>query len=44
MELVLGVVWTFWISVALVLGTILLVAGILATYVMKVVVPKYPKR
>ncbi len=44
MELALGVVWTFWISVALVVGAVLLVAGILAMYLKKVIVPKYPKR
>ena len=32
------------ISVALVVGAILLVLGILAMYVVKVIVPKYPKR
>jgi hypothetical protein len=44
MEPVLSVVWTFWISVALVVATVLLILGILAMYVVKVIVPKYPKR
>lgn len=44
MEPVLSVVWTFWIAVALVVGTILLILSILAMYVVKVIVPKYPKR
>lgn len=44
MEPLLGVVWTFWIAVALVVGTILLVLGVAVVYVVKVIVPKYPKR
>ncbi len=44
MEPLLGVVWTFWIAVALVVGTILLVLGVAVVYVAKVIVPKYPKR
>ncbi len=43
MEL-LSVVWSYWIAVALVVPAILLVVGIIAMYVVKVVVPRYPKR
>jgi hypothetical protein len=44
MELVLPVVWSYWIGVAIVIPAILLVLGIAAMYVYKVVVPRYPKR
>lgn len=44
MELVLPVVWTYWISVALAVGAILAVLGVLAVYIVKVIVPKYPKQ
>jgi hypothetical protein len=44
MEILLAKVWTFWISVALVASAILLVIGVIAGYLYKVVMPRYPKR
>ena len=44
MEIVLAKVWTFWIAVALVVPSILLVLGIVGMYVKKVVMPRYPRR
>ena len=44
MNPVLAVVWTFWIAVALVVPSILLVVGIAVMYVKKVVVPRYPRQ
>ena len=44
MEIVLGQVWTFWIAVALVLPSILLVLGIIVGYLYTVVMPRYPRR
>ena len=41
---ILSVVWTFWIAVAIVIPTILLILGIVGAYVYKVVMPRYPKR
>lgn len=40
----LAVVWHFWIAVALVVPAILAILGIIAGYVYKVVMPRYPKR
>ncbi len=40
---ILGVVWHFWIAVALVVPAILLVLGIIVGYVLKVEMPRYPK-
>jgi hypothetical protein len=40
----LAVVWHFWISVALVLGAVVLVVATLVGYVRKVVMPRYPRR
>jgi hypothetical protein len=44
MEIVLAQVWTFWIAVALVVPSILVVLAIIGMYVKKVVMPRYPKR
>ena len=44
MEIVLAQVWTFWIAVALVVPSILVVLGIIGMYLKKVVMPRYPKR
>jgi hypothetical protein len=44
MNPLLAVVWHFWIAVALVVPAILLVVGIAAMYVKKVVVPRYPRQ
>jgi hypothetical protein len=44
MNIVLGQVWTFWIAVALVVPSILLIVGIIIGYLYKVVMPRYPKR
>ncbi len=44
MELLLAKVWTFWISVALVVSAILLVLSVIGMYLYKVVMPRYPKR
>lgn len=44
MGIVLAKVWTFWIAVALVIPTVLLLLGIAGMYVKKVVVPRYPRR
>jgi preprotein translocase subunit Sss1 len=40
---ILGVVWHFWIAVALVVPAILLVVGIIVGYVIKVEMPRYPR-
>jgi hypothetical protein len=39
----LAVVWHFWIAVAIVVPSILLVIVTIIGYVRKVVVPRYPK-
>lgn len=44
MQSVLGVVWHFWIGVALVIPAILLVIGIIVQYLRKVEAPQYPRR
>ncbi len=44
MTSLLAVVWTFWIAAALVVPSILVVIGIIAGYIYKVVMPRYPKR
>ncbi len=44
MGILFAKVWTYWISVALVAGAILLVLSIVGMYLYKVVMPKYPKR
>ena len=44
MSPLLAVVWHFWIAVALVVPSILVVLGVVAGYVYKVVMPRYPKR
>jgi hypothetical protein len=44
MDIVLGQVWTFWIAVALVVPSILLIVGIIIGYLYKVVMPRYPRR
>lgn len=44
MTSLLSVVWTFWIAAALVVPSILVILGIIAGYVYKVVMPRYPKR
>jgi hypothetical protein len=44
MDIVLAKVWTFWISVALVIPAILLAVGVVIGYLYKVVMPRYPKR
>ncbi|CAM8659598.1 hypothetical protein MCETE7_02146 [Acidimicrobiia bacterium] len=44
MEIVLAQVWTFWIAVALVVPSILVVLGMIGMYLKKVVMPRYPKR
>lgn len=40
----IGVVWHFWIGVALVVPTIGLTLAIIIGYLVKVVAPKYPRR
>jgi hypothetical protein len=40
---VLGVVWHFWIAVALVIPSILLIIGIIVMYLRKVEMPRYPR-
>jgi hypothetical protein len=45
MDIVLAApVWTFWISVALVVAGIGLVVALIVGYLYKVVMPRYPKR
>jgi uncharacterized membrane-anchored protein YhcB (DUF1043 family) len=45
MDIVLAAqVWTFWIAVALVIPSILLVVGVIIGYLYKVVMPRYPRR
>jgi hypothetical protein len=44
MQPLLAVVWHFWIAVALVVPSILLIVGIIVMYVKKVVVPRYPRQ
>lgn len=44
MNPLLAVVWHFWIAVALVVPAILLVLSIIVGYVVKVVVPRYPRQ
>jgi hypothetical protein len=45
MDIVLAAkVWTFWISVALVVASIGLVVAVIVGYLYKVVMPRYPKR
>jgi hypothetical protein len=39
-----AVVWWFWIGVALIVPTILLVIATIVGYFVKVVAPKYPRR
>jgi hypothetical protein len=43
MSPVLAVVWHFWIAVALVVPSILLVIGIGVMYLRNVEMPRYPK-
>jgi hypothetical protein len=40
---VLAVVWHFWIAVALAVPAVLLVIGLIVTYVRKVEMPRYPR-
>ena len=44
MDIVLAKVWTFWIAVALVIPSILLVVGVIIGYLYTVVMPRYPRR
>ncbi len=44
MALFAGVVWHWWISVALVAGAVVLVVSTIIGYVTKVVLPKYPRK
>jgi hypothetical protein len=39
-----GVVWHYWIAVALAVPAILMVIATLIMYVRKVVMPRYPRR
>ena len=41
MDMTLGVIWHFWIGVALVIPALLLVAGTALLYVVKVEMPRY---
>ena len=44
MALLAGVIWHWWISVALVAGSAALVIATIVGYVMKVILPKYPRK
>jgi hypothetical protein len=42
MVLLGAVVWTYWIAPILVIATVLALLGLVAGYLVKVVMPKYP--
>ncbi len=42
MYLMVAMVWTFWISILLVISTVALFAALIVGYLVKVVLPKYP--
>jgi hypothetical protein len=42
--MVLGVVWHYWIGVALFAGAVLTVLAVVVGYLVKVQSPQYPKR
>jgi amino acid permease len=42
--MVVAVVWHFWIAVAIVVPSFLLVIGVVIQYLRKVEMPRYPRR
>ncbi len=44
MALLAGVIWHWWISVVLVIGSAALVLATVVGYVRKVILPKYPRK
>ena len=40
----LAVIWHYWIGVALAIPAVLLIVGILIGYLVKVVMPRYPRK
>ncbi len=42
MDLLVAVVWTFWVAPLLVGATVLVIVALVAGYLVKVVLPKYP--
>lgn len=44
MRVLAGVIWHYWIGVALMIPAVLLVLGIAIGYLVKVVAPRYPRR
>lgn len=43
MHAFVGVVWHYWLGVALFIPAVLIVIGIVIGYLIKVVAPRYPK-